>query len=301
MNPNRKVKNFHVTMPNHHCYDMPAFKELFYCYEKASIEHTHIGLQTQELMSKTNLLDWISLNNNIDKKNIQVDVHKNWGTVWGYHYGFGDKPACEEPPVWVSQGEEDIRSMVLNRRMHRPLSTCAAVAQKTRDLLAKRPIQCLAQGLVHLKGFSSFVRDHALAMELLDEPDEDSAPPPKKRHFWYYGPSNTGKSTAAKAHGPYYVIPRNNDWKYYKGEKYIILEEFKGKAPWSVDLLQELCDSDKYTVNTKGGSKMLPRDTVVCVTSRASPDLIFSAEDQEDQAGVFNRFSLINLTTIYYT
>lgn len=301
MNPNRKCKTFQITIHNHECINTPAFKNLFYCYEIGNEPHTHVGLETIELISKKKLLEEISNLNNIEKNKIQIDVHKNFGTVWGYHYGFGDKSPCEPPPIWINKSDEEVTTMVLNRRMHRPLNTCEAVAAKTSTLLGKRPIECLAQGLIHLKGFSGFVRDHALALELLDDDSYVGPTPDKKRHFWYYGPSNTGKSTAAKSHGDYYVVPRNNDWKYYKGQLYIILEEFKGKQPWTIDLLQELCDCDGYTVNTKGGSKLLPRNAVICVTSRDSPDSIFSKEDPEDVSGLFNRFNLINLTTIYYS
>lgn len=299
MNLNRKVKNFQITIHGHESYIVPAHTELFYCFEVASEPHTHIGFQAEELMSKNQLISYVAQANNLQEHQVQVDVHKNWGTVWGYHYGFGDKSPCDPPPVWISKTLSEVALMVANRRMHRPLNTCHAVAAKTKDLLSKRPIELLANGYINLKGYSGFCRDHNLALEHLDEDDEDEPLPPKKRHLWYHGPSNTGKSTAAKANGEYYVVPRNNDWKYYKGQKYIILEEFKGKAPWTIDLLQELCDCDGYTVNTKGGSKKLARGSIIVVTSRTTPDCVFSGEDSEDIAGLFNRFNLIHMTQVY--
>jgi len=54
MNKNRKIQNAHITVKGHYMYTVPAYKRLFYCYEfsKTGQEHTHIGLQLLEPMSR---------------------------------------------------------------------------------------------------------------------------------------------------------------------------------------------------------------------------------------------------------
>lgn len=303
MNPNRKLLNFHINVPGHRFLDVPHFKELFYCYEVESIEHTHVGMVLHEPMSKNQMIRFIvDHNEGLEDHQVQVVSHTNWGTIWGYHCGFGDKESCSSM-VWISKTVDEAKTMILNRRMHKKITTCNEQKEKTFELLNKKPVECLRDGMVSLKGYCGFKRDHEEAMQdIKASMEEEIEVPlaPKKRHLWFYGPSNTGKSTKAKAMGDYFVVPRNNDWKFYKGQKFILIEEFKGKF-WTIDNLQELCDCDNYQVNTKGSSKTLARDCVILITSRYSPEELWKDEDREDLNGILNRFNVEQLTHVYYT
>lgn len=300
MNQHRKIKNFHINVPTHIMLNVPDWDQLFYCYETGSIDHTHIGIVLSKPMSKKHLIGYIVEQNGLEEHQVTVVSHTNWGTIWGYHMGFGDKMPCNDL-VWISKNEDEVRTMSLNRRMHKAVRTCQEQKQKTIELLSLKPIECLREGMVSLRGYSGFKKDWAMAMKDNEEVKVNANPialAPKKRHLWYWGASNTGKSTQAKSHGDYFVIPRNNDWSFYEGQKYILIEEFKGKF-WTIDNLQELCDCDNYQVNTKGGSKLLSRDCVIVVTGRFSPDGLWKNENEEDLKGIFNRFTIINLTVVY--
>ncbi len=301
MNPNRKCKQFHFNLEGWAMVNCPEFLELFYCMEEESTKHTHVGLLLKEPMSKNQLLDFlVEQNEGYERHQFHVESHKNWGTIWGYHCGFGGKVPCEFL-TFITKTPEQLEEMIADRRHHRKSDSCLQVRLKNLDLLDSKPVELLRAGKINLRGYGGFCKDHSLALQHIQQEmdDQDDVPlAPKKRHHWYHGPSNTGKSTMAKSHGAYFVVPRNNDWSMYKGQKVIILEEYKG-AFWKVDTLQELCDCDNYQVNTKGGSKLLARDCIICITSRDDPSVLFSKEDPEDVQGIYNRFFIHHLTMVY--
>lgn len=327
MNPNRKVQIFHINLPLHFPYDLPGdCTELFYCFEEGdqnNAPHTHIGCVLKEPISKNKLIEWFEGNTDnsdlppwqdeqgntqfgLQKYQIEVTVHKHFGTVWGYHYGFGEKPACNPKPVWFTKTLEQVAIMVDDRIHHRKISSCKEQQEKTQSLLANTPWQNLAMGKVPLRGYCGFKKDWTEAKkdyEIAIEEDEEEGKEPveikKKRHYWFYGESNTGKTYKAERidRKSFFNAPRNNDWTHYNNQHVVIIDEFK-RGRMGIAELQELCNGS-FQVNTKFGSKIIRKDIVVCITSHRSPNSIFAEEDPQDLKGIINRFNIEHLDIIY--
>jgi hypothetical protein len=101
----------------------------------------------------------------------------------------------------------------------------------------------------------------------------NSVPIHKKRHFWIYGKTDSGKSyyienIIKKQHpNDCFLIPYNNDFFGYNGERIFIADEFSGQIPiWQLNLI---CDGDSK-VNIKGSSTVLYKFPVVYVLSNYS-------------------------------
>src|SRR5690606_28538484 len=85
----------------------------------------------------------------------------------------------------------------------------------------------------------------------------------KKRHIWIFGASNSGKTKYVqklKRRDPknWYKLPKNNDFKGYKKERYLWIDEFVG-TKFNIETLNEICDGE-FQVNTKYGSKVFRED-----------------------------------------
>ena len=84
-----------------------------------------------------------------------------------------------------------------------------------------------------------YVRHYSTWKRLHDE----HAPPPVTidgdlQHEWIYGPTGTGKSTAARTENPeHYLKRRNKWWCNYQGQHTVIIEEW---SPYDVALTGEL-------------------------------------------------------------
>lgn len=115
---------------------------------------------------------------------------------------------------------------------------------------------------------------------------------PKRRHTWYYGPSNSGKSTWLNAylelHHDAQEIPRNNDFHGISPSADLLFsDEYRGHL--SVQELNRLCDG-RCRLNTKGGSTYIAYPVVVIV-SNFSIQEIYNKSDPEEINSVFNRFN----------
>lgn len=329
MNPNRKIKIVHLNVPGHFPYSMCGNpSQLFYCFEEGEENkgpHTHIGAVLTEPMSKNQILDWFEeLNEDPDlppwtddqgntrfglqRYQIEIaDGHKQFGSVWGYHYGFGKKTACEPAPVWVTMTKEEVDQMIADRRHHSKITTCAQQSLKTLDLLERTPIQNLKEGKIALRGYRSFCADWAEAMQDIGQVQQEEnkaieLEPEKKRHHWLYGESNVGKSYTAKnilAEGDYFFAPDNNDWRFYKGEQFIIFDEYRDEQVWPASRLQKLCDANGYTINVKGTSKLLRRDAVIIICSHLPLSAVYADAPLHELKGLFNRFNVTHLTKVW--
>lgn len=309
MNPNRKCKNFHINYTGHYSISLPfEVTKLCYCEEvgEEGNPHTHCGFQTVESISKNEIIKQLTPLLEIECS-LEVSVHKNYESIIGYHLGFGDKARCTDPGLQVVfPSDFDCDNYIRNKIMHRPLKTCQQVKEKNLMLLDKKPVEALRDGDIHLRGYSQYKKDWNEAITDIGfqlNIKEDRIIAPKFRHFWFWGKSNTGKTTfgkeMAKAAGEeYFMMPRNNDWKNYRDQKYIIIDEFK-KGRIKIDELQEMVDADQYQVNVKGSSKNLRSDCIFIITCRCDPKFIFVDEDIEDVEGILNRFSVKEFTFVY--
>jgi hypothetical protein len=76
------------------------------------------------------------------------------------------------------------------------------------------------------------------------------------------------------------MVPRNNDWCFYDNQKHIIIDEFDGTL-YTISQLQEMVDAKCFTVNTKGGSKLLTPDVIFYITSRYPPEGCYPENKRE--------------------
>lgn len=329
-NLSRKIVNVHLNLPGHFFYSMPVeCLELFYCFEigKQGNPHTHIGAVLSEPLTKREIIQWFTENNeNVEDEmvnqpwtdadgnvktglqpyQVKVASHSNWGTVWGYHYGFGDKPACENPPVWPNKTDEEVRYMVQCRIHHSKVKNCHQQVEKTSDLLSRSPFQNLMLGNVSLRGYRGFSGDWEAAtrdkkrFEWLEEGKQiEEEEQPKCRHFWIWGVSNTGKTYKAKHlyGGDYYMAPRNNDWGDYAGQKVVIFDEFQ-KDRVSPPVLQEICNGSMQQ-NVKGSSTRLRPDVTIVICCHASLKALYYDTPYLEIQGLLNRFNEYHLTYVY--
>jgi hypothetical protein len=130
-----------------------------------------------------------------------------------------------------------------------------------------------------------------------------------------------------KANTHYFMVPRNNDWCFYDNQKHIIIDEFDGTL-YTISQLQEMVDAKCFTVNTKGGSKLLTPDVIFYITSRYPPEgcypekieslshpshhhhqhrnpphssnnTVARAAHNQDVQGLYNRFFVHQMTFVY--
>lgn len=115
---------------------------------------------------------------------------------------------------------------------------------------------------------------------------------PKKRHIWYYGPSNTGKSTwltpYLECHHFPQEIPRNNDYNgCVHSTDLLYCDEYRGHL--SVQELNRLCDG-RTKLNTKGSSTWIAYPQVVIVSNFSITEVYYKS-DPEEINSVLNRFN----------
>jgi len=108
-----------------------------------------------------------------------------------------------------------------------------------------------------------------------------------KRVFCLWGSTGTGKSHRAWAAFPkaYPKDPRTKWWTGYRGEKHVIIDEFRG----GIDVAHVLRWFDKYPVQveTKGSSTALQAEIIVLTTNLHPSDLYLGIDQETRDA--FNR------------
>lgn len=119
----------------------------------------------------------------------------------------------------------------------------------------------------------------------------------KQRHLWFYGASNTGKTTLLKTminhlgRAAMFQIPYNNDWVGYDNQRFLYADEFKGQL--SVQQLNAICDGG-LKVNIKGSSAELVDDTQVIICSNFCIRDCFLNAGETVLETLMSRFSEIN-------
>lgn len=117
-----------------------------------------------------------------------------------------------------------------------------------------------------------------------------------KRVFCLWGSTGTGKSHRAWAAFPdaYPKDPRTKWWTGYRGEKTVIIDEFRG----GIDIAHVLRWFDQYPVQveTKGSSTALQAETIV-LTTNLNPSCIYLGVDQETLDAFYRRVQFIEVTS----
>lgn len=128
----------------------------------------------------------------------------------------------------------------------------------------RNPIKRLAS-----EHFGSYVRYHRgfIAYLGINEPQRNQA----TEVYVFYGKTGTGKSFSAKALAEpeeTYWKQRGGWWDNYRGQKLVVMDEYKSWLPWSVFL--QLMDEYPLQVETKGGNTQM-RAEIVAFTSNVWP------------------------------
>jgi len=108
------------------------------------------------------------------------------------------------------------------------------------------------------------------------------------RGFWLYGTTGCGKTVEAykQAGDDYYVWKNDKEWQDdYKGQKNVIIDDFRGGIPYN-ELLKMLDGHDNFYVSRRGRRPVPFISKNVYITSSLPPSQVYynlSANDKLDQ------------------
>lgn len=124
---------------------------------------------------------------------------------------------------------------------------------------------------------------------------KDNLRPPQRRVTAkiYWGPSRTGKSFRARSESEvdcYNKCPTTKYWDGYTGQRYIIIDEFRGSI--NISHLLRWLDPYPCSVEIKGSSVPLCGEHFI-FTSNVNPILWYKDEDEETKQAFLKRFELI--------
>lgn len=110
-------------------------------------------------------------------------------------------------------------------------------------------------------------------------------------HLWYYGPSRTGKSRAARSEYPNsYKKMCNKWWDGYTNQEAVLIEDLGRNHDKLVDHLKIWADRYAFPAEFKGG-KIDIRPRIIIVTSNYHPSDIWTSEQDLDP--ICKRFKIV--------
>lgn len=280
MNPNRKLKNFHLTYKGHYILHIPfQCKWLAYCHEEEQEEHTHCVVQLYEGITKNEMIlelnEWLEIPCEID-----VATHKNIQSAIGYHLGFGDKKRCNPEINVMYPIGFNADDYIKNKVMHKPRSTFEHV-ERNRLLLETNNKVLVDEGYIPLEKLTIIIQNKAeYGRQTEDSRGElpEAVPNPwglqligdrdnKKCHFWMWSHEpDRGKTTLAKKlvdeFRGYY---KSSGWEYWTIREdcdFVVLDEYRGAL--KAENLDSMCDGTyDYRIIHRGHIRLVNKPLVI--------------------------------------
>ena len=244
---------------------------LGYCFEvgDGGTQHTHMLLQSREPQTKASLIRELSMYLEIPCQ-LQVDVHKNFGTIIGYHIGFGDKARCENLVVCFPY--DFIVEDYIKKKVGHKARGLKEQAAQNKIILEKTTKEAALEGLITWKDFDKHARAKNQWDKWFKEDERDDIPevlPPfhgnqiiwdadvKKTHHWIWSKaSDRGKTTWARSLYEQYKYVWKDDftwWNDLDDERIqgVILDDYESKLDGAK--LKRLCDG-AVDLNSKFGN-----------------------------------------------
>jgi len=270
--------NYHVTCKGHVIPELhPRAVAQFYCLEKESTEHIHIGIQFKENVKGTDLLNWFKEEY---KGEPDIKWHRNFGTVVGYHHGMGDKPACNG--VKWQKGTKENYQLVKEKSKY----TYKAIQQA-------ESIQDLSKFLTRPGQWSAIQKDYMM----VKTPKDLETIPEKRRHICVIDRSNTGKSIMVSENfSPLYSKTNDKWWDRYEQEQYIWFDEILPQ--WSHLKMWTGAARRAITVEVKGGFTWLTGGTIFIITLNHEPYKELFEKDSKEREAFENRFIVMNASDL---
>lgn len=138
-----------------------------------------------------------------------------------------------------------------------------------------------------------FVKNYKglLALEAVCRPMRDHNVPPTV--CWYFGPTGTGKSRDAITKYPeaYWKMGSNTWWDHYKGEKCVIIDDYRSSmCPFPY--LLRLLDRYPLLVEAKGYSMKIAPEVII-ITCPHRPEVEWKYKTEEDILQLLRRITEI--------
>lgn len=143
--------------------------------------------------------------------------------------------------------------------------------------------ECPQESFLHAKRFKSLTRHYNPPASSIDV----------LQHYWYQGPSGTGKSRVARAQYPgAYIKPTASKWwPDYDGQDVVIIDDLGKPHEYVLEWLKNWADHYPFQAESKGDHTGLIRPKHIIVTTQYSWEDI--SQDTELQAAIARRFTRV--------